>query len=69
MLASMTAIGMIVTGELGQLAKYLFKSILKLIGTGLKKFMAILGIDTTTLDKIIDDPIGFLNNLLSFCTF
>ncbi len=59
-----TAIGMLIKGEFGEMLKYIFTAGVKLVFGALKSFLAILGIDTATLDKIIEDPIGFFKNLV-----
>jgi helix-hairpin-helix protein len=57
------AIGMLVRGEFGNLAKYIFKSIVKLVGSSIKFLMTAMGIDSEAMDKVIDDPILFFRNL------
>lgn len=62
---ALTAISMIVKGEFADLAKYIAKSAVNLVFGSLKQFLALMGINTDALDKIIEEPKAFFMNLIS----
>ncbi|MES0491500.1 MAG: DUF4157 domain-containing protein [Leptospirales bacterium] len=61
---ALTAMSLIVKGEFKQLGKYIVKSALKLLGATLGALMKLMGISQKDVDRIVDDPIGFLGNLV-----
>ncbi|MES0492129.1 MAG: hypothetical protein ABUK01_19225 [Leptospirales bacterium] len=58
------AMSLIVKGEFGKLGQYIVKSALKMIGGAIGGLMKMMGISQKEVDKIIEDPIAFLGNLV-----
>lgn len=62
---ALTAMNLLVRGEFAELGRYIVRSALKMIGATLGALMQALGIKEEDVEKIIDNPVGFLGNLVS----
>lgn len=54
-----------ITGDWGELARRVLESVLRLIGVDPESFYAFVGRSQETFQVIVDDPGGFLGNVLS----
>ena len=62
---AVSVVGAALTGDWGLVARKILEAVLKLVGVDPEAFYAFVGRAQETFDIIVNDPLGFLSNLVS----
>jgi phage-related protein len=62
---AVSVVGAALTGDWGLVARKVLEAVLKLVGVDPEAFYAFVGRAQQTFDIIVNDPLGFLSNLVS----
>ncbi len=61
---AVSVVGAALTGDWGLVARKILEAVLKLVGVDPEAFYAFVGRAQETFDIIVDDPLGFLSNIV-----